>query len=145
MGVEGAASADGRPQQAGSFPVRLTDGILQVCLIRKREKDGWGIPKGVIDPGNTPESTAMIEAYEEAGIEGRLLGRVGTYRFEKWGTRLLVVVYVLHVLEEHDDWQEARIRERQWMPFDLAASVLENHPSRPLLDTALKLAAKHIV
>jgi len=145
MAFEEAASTDGRPQQAGSFPVRRTDGMLEVCLIRKREKDGWGIPKGIIDPGNSAEATAMIEAYEEAGIEGRLLGRVGTYRFEKWGTRLLVVVYVLHVLEEHDDWQEARIRERQWMPFDQAASLLENHPSRPLLDPAMRLAADHIV
>ncbi len=145
MRTRASKTGGGVPQQAAAFPSRRTDGILEVCLIRRRDATGWGIPKGNIDRGNTPEATALIEAYEEAGVEGRLLDRpVGTYRYEKWEVSLLVVVYVMQVLEEHADWEEARIRERKWIPFDQAASLLMNHPIRPLLEAATSLAADYV-
>jgi phosphohistidine phosphatase len=100
----------------------------------------------MIDPGNTPEMTALIEAHEEAGIEGRLLDpSIGTYRYKKWRVRFLVVVYVMEVLEEHAGWEEDWIRERKWAPFGTAMSLLVNHPVRPLLERAKSLAAGRIV
>jgi phosphohistidine phosphatase len=127
----------GIPQQAAAIAIRRNGDTFEVCLIRKRRSKSWGIPKGLVDPGDTHEETALNEAWEEAGIKGRLLGdAVGTYEYEKWYTTFVVAVYVMEVLEEHDEWQEADIRERRWTSFGEAASLLINHPVRPLLDRA---------
>ena len=95
----------------------------------------WGIPKGTIERGDTPEATALNEAWEEAGLSGRLLGSsIGTYEYRKWGAHLTVAVYIMEVLEENAEWQEAHFRERRWATVDEALSLLEPHPVRPLLD-----------
>ena len=127
----------GRLQQAAAIAIRRRDDTLEVCLIRSRRSRKWGIPKGLIDPGDSQEETALNEAWEEAGLKGRLLGdAIGTYEYRKWGTTLVVAVYVMEVLEEHDDWQEANFRERRWTPFGVATSLLRDHPVLPLLDRA---------
>ena len=129
------------PQQAAVIPVRQHGEALEVCLITKKGTQNWGVPKGMIDPGDTPEETALIEAWEEAGLKGRLLGdAVGSYEYGKWKTTFVVVVYVMEVLEEHAEWQESGIRERGWASFDVAASLLKEHPVRSLLDRAKRVA-----
>src|SRR6267142_5144069 len=95
-------------QQAAAIAVRRSRGTLQVCLIRKKRSRKWGIPKGVVDPGDTHEETALNEAFEEAGLTGRLIGDViGTYQYEKWDTTVAVAVYLMEVLQQHREWEEA--------------------------------------
>ena len=92
---------DAFPEQAAAIPIRRAGRTLQICVIRRKDANRWGIPKGLVDPGDTHEETALNEAWEEAGINGRLLGAaIGTYRYRKWGTRLTVAVYVMEVLEQ---------------------------------------------
>jgi len=135
----------GIPQQAAAIAIRRTDDAFEVCLIRKSGSKGWGIPKGMIELGETPEETALNEAWEEAGLKGRLLGdAVGTYEYEKWHTNFLVAVFVLEVLEEHAEWPEEGIRERRWTSFGDASLLLMNHPARPLLDRARAFLANRV-
>ena len=125
------------PQQAATIAIRRKDDAIEVCLIRRRDSGRWGIPKGTIDPGYTPEETALNEAWEEAGLEGRLLGSaIGTYEYEKWFTTLKVAVFVMEVVEEHAEWLESDIRERRWTSLAEASSLLEEHPAWPLLAKA---------
>jgi len=123
------------PEQAAAFPIRLRKRGLQACLIRRRDAGAWGIPKGLVDPGDTHEETALNEAWEEAGISGRLLGQpVGTYRYRKWGSKLTVAVFVMEVLHQESRWEESLIRERLWTSLDEAIELLSDHPVAPLLD-----------
>jgi 8-oxo-dGTP pyrophosphatase MutT (NUDIX family) len=129
-----------KPQQAAAIPVRRRGNDVQVCLIRKRLAKSWGIPKGTVDSGETHESTALNEAWEEAGIRGRLIGRaLGTYKYEKYGRTLNVMVFVMEVLEHHKDWVEAGIRERKWVSFEEADALLVEHPAHVFLGRALKV------
>lgn len=131
-----------RPQQAAAIPIRRRGDALQVCLIRKRLAGSWGIPKGTVDTGETHETTALNEAWEEAGVRGRLVGDpLGTYHYEKLGRPLTVLVYVMEVLEHHQNWQEAGIRERKWALFEEADALLVGHPARAFLDRARRLFA----
>lgn len=132
----------GLPQQAAAIAVRRSGKSFEVCLIRKRPSKAWGIPKGLVDPGDTHEETALNEAWEEAGLKGRLTGDVvGTYQYEKWNSTFAVTVYLMEVLEQHAEYQEAGSRERRWTSFDEAASLLMDHPVRSLLDRANRLVA----
>jgi 8-oxo-dGTP pyrophosphatase MutT (NUDIX family) len=126
-----------RPRQAAAIPVcRTPDGALQVCLIRRRQSGSWGIPKGFLDPGDTPGEAALREAYEEAGISGRLVGEaIGTYTYSKAGSRYTVAVFVMAVAEEERTWPEAWLRVRAWHDLEHALSLLGTHPVSPLLDS----------
>ena len=47
-----------------------------VALIRERDRRGrrrWTLPKGRIDPGETPESAALREVYEESGLRASIV------------------------------------------------------------------------
>ena len=111
-----------------------------MCLIRKRLAGSWGIPKGTVDSGHTHETTALNEAWEEAGIRGRLVGEaLGTYSYEKYGRPLTVMVFAMEVLEYHKDWIEAGIRERKWASLEEAESLLIEHPVQGFLGRARRL------
>jgi phosphohistidine phosphatase len=125
------------PEQAAAIAFRRGDGGVEVCLIRRKGAEAWGIPKGLVDPGDTCEETALNETWEEAGLRGRLIGEsIGTYTYEKWGTTFTVAVYLLEVLEQKPAWLESRFRERSWVSFEETAHLLAGHPVSPLLDRA---------
>ena len=133
----------GFAEQAAVIPIRGAGKQLQVCLIRRKTSESWGIPKGMVDPGDTHEETALNEAWEEAGLKGRLVGEpLGTYKYSKWGLRLSVAVYLMHVQVEADDWEEDRIRERKWTSFSEATWLLSEHPVWSLLDRVRDRLAK---
>ena len=49
----------------------------QVLLQRRGDSHRWGFPGGAVEPGETPERTAVREAKEETGLDvsvGRLIG-----------------------------------------------------------------------
>jgi 8-oxo-dGTP pyrophosphatase MutT (NUDIX family) len=125
------------PQQAAAIPFRRRDDGLEVCLIRRRHSRTWGIPKGQVEEGDTHEETAVSEAFEEAGLVGRVVGgSIGAYQYEKWGRTLTVAVYLLEVLDERDAWEEDAFRQRRWHPVADGMAMLEEHPVAPLLGRA---------
>jgi phosphohistidine phosphatase len=131
----GTPRASKRPklQQAAVIAVRRRETDVEVCLIRRKGTIDWGIPKGLVDPGFTPEQTALNEAEEEAGLGGRLVGdALGTYQYKKWGTTLVVAVFLMQVLEEQEVWPERGFRERRWVARAEAAALLADHPVQPL-------------
>ena len=133
-------SFDAFPEQAAVIPIRRVGRGLQICVIRRKDANKWGVPKGLVDPGATHEETALNEAWEEAGLEGRLLGAaIGTYRYRKWGARLTVAVYVMEVVQQAPSWEESAFRQRRWVPVAEAAVLLADHPVAPLLDRAHRL------
>ena len=131
----GGKGGDSEAQQAGVIAVRRTGDDVEMCLIRRKESRGWGIPKGMVERGDTLEETALNEAWEEAGLTGRLIGAaIGTYEYEKWDMDLVVAIYVMEVVEQHADWDEAHFRDRTWTSLGEAAEMLADHPVLPLLE-----------
>jgi phosphohistidine phosphatase len=133
-------SFDVFPEQAAAIPIRRVGRDLQICVIRRKDGTRWGIPKGLVDPGATHEETALNEAWEEAGIRGRLLGAaIGSYRYRKWGTRLTVAVFLMELVQQASSWEESTFRERRWVPFAEAGVLLADHPVASLLERAYTL------
>src|SRR5688572_31397443 len=92
-----------RREQAGVIPFRRKKGTIEVCLIRNKGRKKWKIPKGFVDPGETVEQAALKEAWEEAGLIGRLVGdAIGSYEYDKWELKLTVAVYLMEVDDQED-------------------------------------------
>ncbi len=123
--------------QAGAIPYRYdSDGRLEILLIRRLDKEKWGIPKGLIDAGATPRETARAEAIEEAGVAGVLSDQpVGFFSFNKrkWDAMVHVTVFLLRVTEIQPEYPEQYRREREWFPFNTAADTAGRAQLRELL------------
>lgn len=58
-------------EQVAAVCYRLRNTRVQFLLVRTR-KSRWTFPKGRIEPGLTNAQSAALEAFEEAGVHGRL-------------------------------------------------------------------------
>src|SRR5689334_8153410 len=65
---------------------RKADGI-DVALISVGTPARWQLPKGIVDPGESPEVTALREVREEAGIEATLIVPLDTVEYWYVGHR----------------------------------------------------------
>jgi phosphohistidine phosphatase len=120
--------------QAGVIPFRHKRNGIEICLIRDKGGKKWKIPKGFVDSGETVRQTALKEAWEEAGLRGRLVGEsIGSYKYAKWNLDLTVAVFLMEVKKAADEWEESGMRERGWAPLDDALARLKKHPVKPLL------------
>lgn len=125
--------------QSGVVPLRreTMDGEWRICLITSRKGTRWVIPKGVVDPGQTHIESAEREAWEEAGLRGRILEPpLGRYRYEKWKGTCTVTVYAMLVDEAPDDWPEAETRTREWLTLDEALPRIDEPELRTLVRAA---------
>lgn len=111
---------------------RAENSALKVLLITSRESKRWVIPKGWPSDGEDFHLAAAREAFEEAGVKGRVQSwALGDYVYAKRKRALItpvkVVVYPLLVLKLKHCWPEAGQRERRWFPLEVAA----NHVIEP--------------
>jgi 8-oxo-dGTP pyrophosphatase MutT (NUDIX family) len=114
-------------------------GARRVMLITSRETRRWIIPKGWTIDGLTEAESAAREAFEEAGVEGRVdPSPLGTFGYHKQLSRkkskpVSVVVFPLFVLSERDEWPERAERARAWFSPDHAASLVHEPELAALL------------
>lgn len=60
-------------RSAGGVVVRAGAHGPEIALISVGAPPRWQLPKGLIEPGEAPETTALREVREETGIEGELV------------------------------------------------------------------------
>jgi len=112
--------------QSGVVPFRSEKGKTQILLITSRSRKRWVIPKGIIEPDLSPQESAQKEAYEEAGVSGKICGEaVGTYTYDKWGGTCTVKVFLLEVEKTLEDWPESYFRTREWMSVEEAVKRVD--------------------
>ena len=119
--VQHAAAIASRVQYA-ALPYRV-DGSArtEIMLITSRERRRWIIPKGWPHKGRAPHRSAAREAFEEAGVVGKVRRRpVGTFSYRKRHkngsfTVCEVRVYALRVRRQSRKWPEKNERDFQWL------------------------------
>ncbi len=103
--------------------------VLLVQTLRLRQ---WVIPKGWPMPGLTLAQAAEQEAWEEAGVRGRIAtAALGTFTYTKVKKSGLPVqccahVFRLDVTSQSDHFPEADKRHRQWVPVAQAAGMVRD-------------------
>lgn len=118
-------------QQVAALCWRKRKGVVEVLLVTSRETRRWVIPKGWPMEGLADYNAARREAFEEAGVEGRMRREpVGRFFYEKRGKKevlpVTVTVYALEVQKKLKSWPEVKERERSWFtPHDAVLRVAE--------------------
>ena len=122
-------------RQSSVIPYRRNRGALEILIVSSSKQKHWVVPKGIQEPGTTPQESAAIEAREEAGIEGEVGAQpLGSYRYQKWGAECRVEVYPMRVSRviPEQEWEE-RHRGRRWVSIDKAGKLLRQSELKPLL------------
>jgi 8-oxo-dGTP pyrophosphatase MutT (NUDIX family) len=123
-----------------------------VAAIRPRGRPAgvWALPKGNIDPGESPAETAVREVREETGIEGRLVEKLGDVRYvytRRGGPRIFKVVsfFLLRAgrgrIGEIDESMRIEVDEARWLPLEEAPRLLAYGGEREMAAKALERLA----
>lgn len=143
--VEGSPPAAGKQQetprtQIGALCYRMMRGDVQVLLITSRTRRRWIVPKGWPIDGTTPAETAATEAWEEAGVVGKLRETcLGLFGYTKLGgdgeqdVPCVVAVYPIRVKSLASEYPERQQRRRKWFSPKKAASKVAEPELRRLL------------
>jgi 8-oxo-dGTP pyrophosphatase MutT (NUDIX family) len=113
--------------------------VLEVLVITSLNSKRWILPKGWPEPELTPAQSAAREAFEEAGVSGKIDAQpIGTYHYLKEkkdgsGMPCSVEVFALAVTRQLQDWPEKGAREILWLPLDQAAARVSEPGLRQLL------------
>jgi 8-oxo-dGTP pyrophosphatase MutT (NUDIX family) len=123
-----------REFSAGGVLVRRLRGRWVFAAINPQGRPAslWALPKGLIDPGEAAEQTALREVEEETGARGRPLGKLGDVRYVyTWnGERVFKVVSFFLVrytdgrLGEIEEAMRREVAAARWLPLDDAERLL---------------------
>src|ERR1700739_898837 len=59
-------------EQVAAVCYRIRGGSIEFLLVRTRGSGRWTFPQGNAEPGITQAQAAALEAFEEAGVHGRM-------------------------------------------------------------------------
>lgn len=132
---------------AGGVAYRMEGKNVQIAVIRTSSEGRWQLPKGLIDPGETPEIAALREVREEAGIDCEIVRAVGDVKYwfvaaydgvkKRYHKKVhfFLMRYLNGSVDDHDD----EVDEARWEPIDSAVDLLAFKSEKELVEKAKSL------
>ncbi len=118
-------------KQYAALPYIVLADHIEVLLITRRRSRRWIIPKGWPEADLAPHRLAELEAYEEAGLKGRIgkkaIGRFSYVKQLEGHEKVICTldVFPLKVKAQCLNWPEKGQRELLWAKPKKAASLIE--------------------
>ena len=117
----------------------------ELLVITPAGKRVTGLPKGGMDPGETPEQTAAREVREETGVTvsvGERLGQVD-YTYRRGGRPIAKTVHFYLCMFEDGDTadHDHEVDDARWMPLAEARRRLSYPGERRMIEEALSVLA----
>jgi 8-oxo-dGTP pyrophosphatase MutT (NUDIX family) len=133
---------------AGGVTLRKTPRGLEVVLISVGDPPRWQLPKGLVDPGETPEIAALREVREEAGVVATLSSLIDKveywYQSKRGNDRIRYHKFVNFFLMWYQSGDVANldreVHEARWFPIADAARALAFRSEQSIIDKAIDLA-----
>ncbi len=119
--------------QYAALPYRFTPAAaLEILLVTTRRSRRWIIPKGWPIKGLRPPKSAAREAFEEAGVRGKVGAKsVGVFNYDKLlaengiPVNCEVRVFPLLVKRQSEAWPEFEQRVVQWVEPARAVALIK--------------------
>lgn len=108
--------------QIGVFAA-TKDAKAKLVLVRSRTGQRWVFPKGRPEKGRAHEEVAKDEAWEEAGLKGKIKSDPSEFKLTH-GTTKKLFLYHMSVDKIHDCYPESDKRERIFVSPEEAEKLL---------------------
>jgi len=133
---------------AGGVVYRIAGGAEpEVALVKVGPKGRWQLPKGIVDEGESPETTAIREGREEAGVDARLVAPLDVIEYwyvgsDRGGVRVrfhkFVHLFVLEYLGGDVADHDFEVEESRWIPLEAAVDMLAFESERKAMRRAVE-------
>jgi 8-oxo-dGTP pyrophosphatase MutT (NUDIX family) len=135
--------------QYAALPYRFSKtAALEILLVTTRRSKRWIIPKGWPIKGLRPAKSAAREAFEEAGVRGKVGTKsIGVFTYDKMldedgiPVNCEVKVFPLLVKRQSEAWPEIEQRLAQWVEPSRAISLIREPELKALVAAFAKRVA----
>jgi 8-oxo-dGTP pyrophosphatase MutT (NUDIX family) len=114
---------------------------------RTSQKSVLALPKGLVDPGEKPEQTAIREVWEETGLRATMVSKLTDIKYvyvRSWGDRQrvfkIVTFYLLRYesgeIDEISPEMRIEVRRALWIPLEEARGKLAYRGERQVVQQA---------
>jgi len=130
--------------RVGVIPFSDKGSQSAILLITSLTRSRWIFPKGKLELQESHEDGCKREAFEEAGITGKvfndfpittLITSASEGKIEKFP----VTFYPFSVQKQLDDWPEKQKRERRWVLFEDVRKIVSKEDYLPLINQFINL------
>lgn len=118
----------------------MPSSAIEILLVTTRQTRRWIIPKGWPIKGLKPPKSAAREAFEEAGVRGKVGSKsLGVFAYDKLldsdgiAVRCEVRVFPLLVKRQSENWPEAKQRRVQWVEPSKAVALIKEPELRAIV------------
>jgi 8-oxo-dGTP pyrophosphatase MutT (NUDIX family) len=119
----------------------------------KAPKPVFALPKGIVDPGEKPDQTAIREVFEETGIIAKMLGKIADTKYvytRKWGDQARVfkivsfylLMYESGTIDDIKPEMRIEVKRALWMPLADAAKKLSYSTEKKVVRQAQEYVEK---
>ena len=95
---------------AGAVVFRKRDDQVLYLVVSSSDGLNWVLPKGHIDPGETPEIAALRELEEEAGTVGEIVAPLSARDFVKNGKDAAVKFFLVREIGATESTEDRTVR-----------------------------------
>lgn len=121
---------------------------------KSSQKMVLALPKGLVDPGEKPDQTAVREVFEETGITATVIAKLTDIKYvytRSWGDNKRVFKIVsFYLLKYHSgkigeisDAMKVEVKSAQWIPLEDAATKLAYKGEREVVVRAQEYLKSH--
>jgi mutator protein MutT len=133
---------------AGGAALRKSERGLEVALVAVGDPPRWQLPKGLVEPGETPDQAAIREVREEAGIDARVADLVEKveywYQSKRGPERIRYHKFVHFFLMWYESGDVAdhdhEVSESRWFPVEEAIAALAFRSEKSVVQRAIEMA-----
>lgn len=111
---------------------------LEVAIVHRPDRSDWSLPKGKLEPGESPEHCALREVREETGLRcslGRIVGDV--QYLDRRGRRKIVTYWLMEPLSGRFR-ASVEVDRMRFAPIEEALGLLSYPHDRRLVESVTR-------
>lgn len=135
---------------AGGAAFRRVGSDYEIAIVAVNPSGRWQLPKGIVDEGETPETAALREVREEAGIEAEIVDKIETIEYWYFGANKgervrfhkFVHFYLMKYVSGNVDDHDHEVSESRWVSYNDAIRMLAFKSEKETVEKAKDLLIK---
>ncbi len=131
-----------------------SEAVLSPKTAKKAPKVVLALPKGLLDPGEKPEQTAIREVAEETGLSSSVITKLGDIKYQyvrSWGDQERVFKVVSFYLLKYESGEidaidpamRVEVVRACWIPLETAAKQLAYRGDKEMVRKAQAYLESH--